>query len=36
VVYQEAHNGKEAVVAFQEKPVDIVLMEINMPVMNGY
>ena len=36
VVYQEAHNGKEAVVAFEEKPADLVLMDINMPVMNGY
>jgi len=31
-----AVNGKEAIKKFQEKRHDIILMDINMPVMNGY
>lgn len=32
----EATNGAEAVKLYQEKQPDIVLMDIQMPVMNGY
>jgi len=31
-----AHNGEEAVAAVKKNKVDIVLMDIRMPVMNGY
>jgi DNA-binding NarL/FixJ family response regulator len=34
-VVGEAHNGKEAIDYCEEKPVDIVIMDINMPVMDG-
>ena len=32
----EASNGKEAVETFTQSSPDLVLMDINMPVMNGY
>jgi len=32
----EAENGKEAVEVFNKEPVDLILMDINMPEMNGY
>lgn len=31
-----AVNGSEALSKFMEKPYDIILMDINMPEMNGY
>jgi len=31
-----AKNGKEAVVVFQKNNVDIILMDLHMPVMNGF
>jgi DNA-binding response OmpR family regulator len=31
-----AENGKEALELFATHPVDIVLLDVNMPVMNGY
>ncbi|GAB4249839.1 MAG: ATP-binding protein [Saprospiraceae bacterium] len=31
-----AANGKEAVEKFEEKPFDLVVMDINMPVLDGY
>jgi two-component system chemotaxis response regulator CheY len=33
---REAQNGKEALAALQKEPADIVLLDINMPVMDGY
>lgn len=33
---QEAKNGKEAVVAFDQLPPHLILMDIQMPEMNGY
>jgi CheY-like chemotaxis protein len=32
----KANNGAEALVKFQEKRPDIVFLDIQMPVMNGY
>ncbi len=32
----EAENGKEAIEILREKQVDIVLLDIQMPIMNGY
>jgi signal transduction histidine kinase/ligand-binding sensor domain-containing protein/CheY-like chemotaxis protein len=31
-----ANNGKEAVAAYQSQPVDLVFMDVEMPVMGGY
>jgi CheY-like chemotaxis protein len=31
-----AKNGEEAVKKYKESPTDIVLMDLKMPVMNGY
>ncbi|MFK7741891.1 MAG: response regulator [Planctomycetota bacterium] len=33
---REAGNGQEALASLQAKPADIVLLDINMPVMDGY
>lgn len=33
--HQHAANGKEAIEALQSRNIDIVLMDIEMPVMNG-
>jgi len=33
--YEEAENGKEAIEKLQGKDFDVVLMDIEMPVMNG-
>ena len=32
---REAGNGVEAITALEEAPADLVLLDINMPVMNG-
>lgn len=33
--YKEAKNGKEAIDIIHEENIDIILMDIEMPVMNG-
>jgi signal transduction histidine kinase/FixJ family two-component response regulator len=33
---REAANGQEAIAAFQTEPPDLVLMDMRMPVLNGY
>lgn len=35
-VVSVAHNGQEVLDILEEKEVDIILMDINMPVLNGY
>jgi len=32
----QAYNGEEAVKLFEEKSYDTILMDINMPVLDGY
>lgn len=34
--YEEAGNGREALEIIQEQDFDLVLMDIEMPVMNGF
>ena len=34
-VVWEANNGREAVMLAQRQPVDVILMDIQMPVVNG-
>lgn len=34
-IVEEAGNGQEALVLLREKPVDVVMMDISMPVMDG-
>jgi CheY-like chemotaxis protein len=36
VSFRTAANGKEAVEILQSRPVDLILTDINMPVMDGY
>ena len=33
---REAQNGKEALDLLAEEPADVVLLDINMPVMDGF
>ncbi len=33
--YYEAKNGKEAIEILEANPIDIILMDIEMPIMNG-
>ena len=35
-VVAEANNGKEALEVLSETPADVVLMDVEMPVMNGW
>lgn len=35
-VVAEANNGKDAIAILEKTPVDIILMDIEMPVLNGY
>ena len=34
-VVAEAHNGQEAIDSLPDKEVDVILMDLNMPIMNG-
>ena len=34
-VVAEASNGKEAIEELKKKPVDLILLDLNMPIMNG-
>ena len=36
ITYDFANNGKEVINMLNSNPYDIILMDINMPVMNGY
>ncbi len=36
VLFRTAANGMEAVEILKHQPVDLILTDINMPVMNGY
>jgi len=36
IIIQQATNGMEAIVAVQKKQPDIIFMDIQMPVLNGY
>ncbi len=35
-VIEDAVNGKEALDAISEKPIDVILLDLNMPIMNGF
>jgi signal transduction histidine kinase len=32
----EAHNGQEALDVYQQQPIDLILMDIQMPIMDGF
>lgn len=36
ITFCEAENGKEALTVLSSTPVDLILMDLRMPVMNGY
>jgi CheY-like chemotaxis protein len=33
---REARNGRDAIVALQQAPSDLVLLDLNMPIMDGW
>lgn len=36
IIFNSATNGQEAIIAYQQKPIDIIITDIVMPIMDGF